>query len=107
LSARPRRHYTLYNHVRADREIVAARSWWRANRIAAPNALDAELRSTFRLLARHPRVGSLTRSTRTSGVRRVLLPNTRYLLYYRVSEQGRTIEILSFWHASRGSPPAL
>lgn len=46
-------------------------------------------------------------SERMSSVRRVLLPNTRYFLYYRVSERNRTIEILSFWHASRGTSPHL
>jgi plasmid stabilization system protein ParE len=107
LSASLRRQYSLYNQVRADSEIVAARLWWHDNRPAAPNALNSELRNTLRLLARHPLVGTLARSTKIPGVRRLLLPNTRYYVYYQMSEPDRAIEILSFWHASRGAHPKL
>jgi plasmid stabilization system protein ParE len=81
--------------------------WWHDNRPAAPSALDSELRNAFRLLARHPLVGSLARPTTIPGVRRLLLPNTRYYIYYQMSEPDRAIEILSFWNASRGAHPKL
>ena len=107
MAARRRRRHSLSSTPRADRHIVAARTWWYENRPAAPNALDTEIRDAFRLLARHTGMGSVARGARTPDVRRIFLPNTRYFLYYRASEPDRTIEILGFWHASRGAPPRL
>ena len=35
------------------------------------------------------------------GVRRLVLPTTRYLLYYRVRPQARRCEVIDLVHASR------
>jgi plasmid stabilization system protein ParE len=39
-------------------------------------------------------------------VRRVLMPRTRYHLYYRQLAT-REIEVVAVWHTSRGRGPAL
>jgi plasmid stabilization system protein ParE len=46
-------------------------------------------------------------AARIAGVRRVALPRTRYLLYYRYLEADREVRVLRLWHASRGSKPQL
>jgi plasmid stabilization system protein ParE len=44
---------------------------------------------------------------RLRGVRRVLLPRVGHFLFYRVAPRKQAVEILAFWHASRGSRPRL
>lgn len=41
------------------------------------------------------------------GVRRLHLARIHYDLYYRLVEAPRRLEILAFWHASRGSHPPI
>jgi hypothetical protein len=36
-------------------------------------------------------------------MRRVILPRIRYYLYYRVA--GDALEVMAFWHVSRGRQP--
>jgi plasmid stabilization system protein ParE len=55
----------------------------------------------------HPEIGRIATDVRGFGVRRLLLPNTKYVLYYRVSESDRAIHVLGFWHAHRGATPRL
>jgi hypothetical protein len=42
---------------------------------------------------------------RTKGVRRLLLGRVRYFIYFRVTPD--TLEVLAFWHMSRGKQPTL
>jgi hypothetical protein len=44
---------------------------------------------------------------RLSGVRRLLLPRVGYFLFYRVAPRKQALQVLAFWHASRGSGPKL
>ncbi len=90
---------------RGAREISDASDWWRANRSAAPDAIREELASAFELIASQPSVGSVAVNARLRGVRRVYLARIRYHLYYRVGES--TIDVLAFWHSSRGTAPGL
>lgn len=90
---------------RAAREITEAREWWRANRPAAPEALEEELRRGLALTAQQPHIGPRARNAKLAGVRRVYLSCIRYHLYYRVRPSSEAVEVLAFWHASRGSGP--
>jgi plasmid stabilization system protein ParE len=92
----------------ATSDIDVAVRWWRANRPRAPELLDRELREVFEFIIRTPHAGIPMRSGQPRNVRRVPLPRTRYLLYYRVieAEQG-TVRVLRVWHVSRGSKPKL
>lgn len=49
--------------------------------------------------------GAPARRGRVKGLRRVTLTRVRYYLYYRVS--GGILEVLAFWHTSRGRQPAM
>jgi plasmid stabilization system protein ParE len=87
--------------------IRTAESWWRRNRPKAPNAIREELERATALIAIQPGIGTQARNARLAGVRRVHLSRIRYELYYRVVEEPRRVELLAFWHASRGSGPPI
>ncbi|MCI0878802.1 MAG: type II toxin-antitoxin system RelE/ParE family toxin [Chloroflexi bacterium] len=82
-----------------------AASWWVANRPAAPNALEEELRRAFDLMSRQPQLGAPATNVSLSGIRRIQLSRVRYFLYYRV--RSREIQILALWHTSRRGVPVL
>lgn len=89
----------------ARSQIVAAAAWWTENRPAAPGAIVEELDQIMNLLASQPGLGAKARETRLSGVRRVLLSRIHYHVYYRATDD--SLQILAFWHASRGHGPEL
>jgi plasmid stabilization system protein ParE len=84
-----------------------AEEWWFQNRISSSTPLADDLDRAFELIAFHPAFGARARNVNLPGVRRVHLSRIRYHLYYRVSPAGDRIEILAFWHTSRGSDPAI
>ena len=90
---------------RASLQIEEAAAWWTRNRPAAPGAIRVELERAFELLAIQPRIGAPVRSDRVPGVRRVHLSRVHYYVYYRVG--ATAVEILAFWHSSRGTKPEL
>jgi len=40
-------------------------------------------------------------------VRRVYLRRIRFYVYFQISEDGSAVDVLAFWHGSRGHEPAL
>jgi hypothetical protein len=88
-------------------QIRAAEKWWRINRPKAPNAIREDLDHASSLIAIQPEVGARARNVVLSGVRRLHLARIRYDLYYRLVEAPRRLELLAFWHASRGSGPPI
>jgi plasmid stabilization system protein ParE len=82
-----------------------ARQWWANNRPKAPQAFLEELRRGFELIKSQPLVGTRASNVRLAEVRRIHLSRVRHHLYYRAS--GDSVEVLAFWHSSRGSPPPL
>ena len=92
--------------VAAD-QIRAAEAWWQRHRPSAPGAVREDLERAASLLALQPQIGARARNVTLPDVRRLHLTRLRYDLYYRVAESPRRLEILGFWHASRGAPPEL
>ena len=88
----------------AREQIRAAQDWWRANRPKAPNAIREELERASLLISVQPEIGARARNISLAGVRRLHLTRVRY---YRVVADQERIEILAFWHESRGSGPPL
>ena len=86
-------------------QIEAAASWWAANRPAAPGAIAQELERAFALVGFQPSLGARALNVRLRGVRRLHLSRIHYHIYYRVHEQ--TVEVLAFWHTSRGAGPGM
>lgn len=89
----------------AKRELREARDWWRKNRQAAPTALVHDVRDAFELIRMQPGIGVRASNVRRRDVRRLHLGRIRYAVYYRVSDDGMAIEVLAFWHSSRGTGP--
>jgi plasmid stabilization system protein ParE len=90
---------------RAAREIERIDAWWRENRQGAPTAVRDELNGAFQLVLQQPGVGVPVVSRRVPGTRRLHLKRIGYFVYYRV--RGSQLYVLSVWHSSRGSEPAV
>jgi plasmid stabilization system protein ParE len=92
----------------AERQLDEAARWWRENRSKAPDALADDLAAALELIATQPAVGAIARNTRLSKLRRVYLYRIGYYLYYRVTTGDAAIlQIVAFWHSSRGVGPHL
>jgi hypothetical protein len=93
--------------VRAKREAARHNSWWRANREVSPDLFERELLRTLEQIEVAPRSGT-PYSTATSGreYRRVLMPATRYYVYYRILAPDH-VRVDAIWSAVRGKGPAL
>lgn len=87
--------------ARAIREAGRAVAWWAKNRPAAPELLEFEIAEAIDKVRSAPMMGVADRP----GVRRLVLPQTRYLIFYSV-EAGE-ISILSVWSSLRGQAPRL
>ena len=96
---------TLRILPRAEREIAHASQWWIENRPDAGSLFEGELMRAFTLLCEHPLIGQSSRSARWPQLRRILLPRTRYFLYYSVHRDQGAVEVFALWHAGRGSQP--
>jgi plasmid stabilization system protein ParE len=90
---------------RAAREITEVDLWWQKNRPDAPDAIREEIARAFELISSQPKIGARAVDPRLQGVRRVHLARIGYHLYYRTTSSA--IEVLAFWHSSRGSGPEL
>ena len=92
--------------ARADRQIRAAAAWWAKNRTYAPALFAEDLEAALDLIEEFPYAGEVISHRRIRGLRRVLLSQVRYHLYYEVVGPG-VVRILSLWHTSRGRMPRL
>jgi len=84
-------------------QIEEAAAWWARNRPLAPGAVREDLDRILGLLSVEPGIGARARRAKLQGMRRVTLSRIRYYVYYRVSEDA--LEVLAFWHTSRGREP--
>ena len=91
----------------AGQAILDAAEWWLANRPKAPDAFAVELERAFQLLASQPLIGAQARNVTLAAVRRIHLPRVHYYLYYRITSESKTVEILALWHTKRGGSPDL
>lgn len=91
--------------LRAAGQIRAAAQWWAENRPAAPGAIASDFEEAVSLLAEQPGIGTKYMGARISGVRRLFLGRIGYFVYY--TADGDSLNVLAFWHGSRGSQPPL
>ena len=102
---RPPLHIEVSDLARA--QIRTAEEWWRVNRPKAPNAIREELERASLLISVQPEIGARARHVSLGGVRRLQLARIRYYVYYRAVTDSERIEVLAFWHESRGTSPPL
>ena len=91
----------------AKKQIRTAEQWWRLNRPKAPNAIREDLDRASSLISVQPEVGARATNVSLAGVRRLHLARVRYYVYYRVVTDPDRVQLLAFWHTSRGSGPPL
>ena len=89
--------------VRAADEIERADTWWRENRLAAPEAIREDLDRTLKLLVLQPGVGQRVTNARLAGVRRIHIDRVHHHVYYRV--RGNELVVLRFWASQRLKQP--
>lgn len=92
---------------RAAAEIRAAADWWAENRLLAPDLFADEVEHAFALMRALPGIGEPVEHPRLPNLRRLLLTGTRYHLYYRLSNEQQSVEVLGLWHTARGREPHL
>ena len=91
----------------AKAQVRTAEEWWRLNRPKAPNAIREELERASSIISVQPEAGARALNLSLSGVRRLHLARVRYYVYYWLLTGPERLEILAFWHESRGSAPPL
>lgn len=90
---------------RADQSLFEALDWMMANGVDS-RPFEEELSRKEMLLEVTPHLGAPVVEARTPGVRWLVF-STRHLLDYRVNERAGAVELLLFWHSSRGARPRL
>ncbi|MFL5345468.1 MAG: type II toxin-antitoxin system RelE/ParE family toxin [Hyalangium sp.] len=91
----------------ADEQALAIDSWWRENRPAAPNLFADELVAALGLLADAPGAGRRYPARKIPGLRRLMLPASRYHVYYVHDSEAGIVHVLAIWSAVRGKEPPL
>ncbi len=90
----------------AARQIRKAAKWWHTNRPAVPDLLGREVERGFDLISTDPYAGAPAHDPRVEGLRRLHLGRVHYFLYYRAVSP-EIVEVVAFWHTSRGTAPEL
>jgi plasmid stabilization system protein ParE len=92
---------------RAMAQVQTIGVWWRANRSSAPELFSRELAEALEALHHTPALG--VRYLERGGVvlRRLLLPRTRYHVYFSYDAESELVEVRAVWHTARGSGPPL
>jgi plasmid stabilization system protein ParE len=89
----------------ARRHVEQIAAWWEGNRPAVPTMFRDELEAAVRRLEVAPRAGSVYGRARMA-LRRLLMPRTRYHVYYAIEEPDALVRVYAVWHASRGQGPS-
>jgi plasmid stabilization system protein ParE len=80
---------------RAMRELLAAVTWWRKNRLEDPRMIDSDVERALRRIAAFPRSAPIVRGR---DARRLVLRCSGYLLFYRVRPRLGRIEVILVVH---------
>lgn len=92
---------------RAVAQVEAIAAWWRANRPTSPDLFLDEFAAALTRLASAPFAGTAYRPGLRPNLRRLLLPRTRYHVYYVMAEDAHRVSVLAVWHTARGGKPRL
>lgn len=91
----------------AAEQLETAQAWWTENRPAAPGLLLDELQAALAAITALPRIGHPVRHRRRRDLRRVLLPQAGYHVFYQHDAATDVIRIVAIWGAVRGKRPPL
>ncbi len=102
------KRYRIEVSPEARLHVRAIQAWWRTNRPAVADLFHEELRAALTKLAGSPAAGAPYRaSSGVPGMRRILMPRTRYHVYYVVTDEGERVLVHAVWHTARGQGPRL
>lgn len=101
------KRWTVLVTATAEEQAHAVAEWWVARRPAAPTLFVEELARAIERLSVVPGSGAPFDSGALPDVKRVLLPGSRYHLYYTVHSARHEVLVRAVWHASRGQGPEL
>ena len=91
----------------ARSQALQARPWWRENRPSAPGLFAQELAVVQSLLATAPELGRPYHESSIPSLRRLLMKQTRYHVYYVYEAQRGEVVVLAIWSAVCGRAPKL
>lgn len=92
---------------RARRQIEKIDAWWTDNRPSARSLFLDELGKAERVLRSNPEVGIVYTVQKSGAIRRVLLIESEYHLYYRYVPSRSEILVVAIWGATRKHGPRL
>lgn len=85
-------------------EIVA---WWAEHRPAAPTLVLDEFAECVDLLEGAPETGARFQRTHVPDVRRLVMTQTKHLIYYVHDAKNAVVYIIAIWGAPKGGEPPL
>lgn len=91
----------------AERHVRRAHAWWNENREASPDLFISEFDDCLRLLEQTPDIGRPYKHRKIPGLRRILLIESRYHVYYVHMAASQEVLILAVWSALRSRPPPM
>lgn len=71
----------------------------------APGLFRRELTVALRHLRRTPHLAPAYEAADIPATRRLLMPRTRYYVYFAIDEVTALVRVYAVWHASRGNEP--
>ncbi len=96
--------YSVIVVAKAQRQADRFDLWWRTHRAAAPDLFQEEFDHAVNSLTTFPDRGQLY-AARGKPVRYLILPKTRYLVYYRVDDARAQVRVLAVRSGLRGTQP--
>ena len=91
---------------RAERRIEVVDTFWRTNRLDAPNLFKEELTAAENRLSEDPYAGKAC-VINGKPLRRLLLERTEQWVYYVVRARQEFVVVWTVWGARRGRDPKL
>ncbi len=101
------KRYRIRVLPKAEEQLAVIEVWWRQHRRAHPELVAEEMDEATRTLAAFPEAGVEHRARGRGAMRKMLLPRSQYLVFYKVNINEGVVEIFAVWHASRGKGPPL
>ena len=101
-----RRHQVIVA-PRAVAQLDRIAEWWAVNRPEVPDLFAEEFAAALTRLRTNPGAGAPYRVGPHPEVRRLLLPRTRYHVYYLSADAVDRVVVLAVWHTARGGKPVL
>lgn len=101
------RPYRVIVAPQAVAQVETIATWWQANRPTSPDLFLEEFAAALTRLQSAPAAGAVYGLGPRPDVRRLLLPRTRYHVYYVMAEDACHVSVLAVWHTARGGTPRL